>query len=153
MLPAQADQVRPFLVGGGAEDRGPRRQLLRDGRPVHLVESGTIAPDHDDLFVPLRKRIGYGVREARSEFISPLTGVRKFENREVAVCHGLPGMLVERSGHLAVRRDILLHELLVLPLPLGTVAEEQEGGMGAVCFNNRTLGVRRGRWSSKQRLW
>ena len=130
VLTTEADEVRPFVVGRGAENRRARGQLLRHCCPVHFVKGGAVAPHHDDLLVSLRKGVGDGVREARSEPIAPLLRIGDLQDGQSAVRHGLPGVLEERPSHLPVFRHVLPHELLVLPLALGAVAEKQEGGMG-----------------------
>jgi len=129
---AEANEVGALSVEGGAEDRRPVRQRVVDGRPIHLVQVGTVAPDGNNALVSLREGVSHGVGEARPEVVPPLLRPVDFQDREAAVGNGLAGVLIEGLGHLPILCIVLSHEPLVLPLLLGAVAEEQDGGMVAV---------------------
>jgi hypothetical protein len=127
----EADEVGPVAVGGGAQDRRPVGQLLVDRVPVHLVQAGTVAPHGDHALVPLRKRVGDGVGEACAKVVAALLRTVHLQDGKRTVFNRPPRVLVEGLGHLPILRVVLPHEPLVLPLPLGAVAEEQDDGLVA----------------------
>ena len=124
----EADQVRSLLVGRRAQDRRVPIQPIRDDLPVHLVQGRTVAAHGNDTVVPRRERAGKGVGKPRPKRIAPLPGVGDLQHRKVALGRGLSRVLVEGFGDLPIFGVVPPYELLVLPLPLGAVAEEQNGG-------------------------
>ena len=137
LVAPKTDQVGPVPIGGGPENGRAVGHGVRHGRPIDLVETGTITPDRNDLLVSLRKRVGDGVRKARAETGAALLLVGDFHDRQPAGADGLARVLIKRLGHPSVLRVVPLHELLVLPLPLRAVTEEQNGGMGISVVDNR----------------
>jgi len=141
VLAPQSDEIGPFIVGRRTQDGCPRGQLFGYGCPVYFVEGRAVASHHNDLLVSLFERIGDSIREARTESLTPLMSVSGLQDRKAAGHHGTPRVLVERRCDFPVLREVLPHEPFVLPLVLGAVAEEQEGGMSG----RRLDGARWGR--------
>ena len=136
---AEADEVGALLVGSRAEDRWAVRQRVVNVRPVHFVEGGAVAAHGNHALVALREGVGHGIGEARPEVMSLLLRAVDFEDGKAAVVDRRSGVLVEDLGDLPRLCDVLPHEPLVQPLPLGAVAEEEEGSLVAVRTDGRSF--------------
>lgn len=77
----------------------------------------------------MRKRVGKRIGKPRPERVSPLPVVICLDDGKPAVGRGSARVLVQGLGYPSIFGVVLPHEPLVLPLPLGAVAEEQDGGI------------------------
>lgn len=127
---AEPNQVGAVPIRRGPQHRPARVEVLRDGRPVDLVQPRAVASHGNHAVVPLRKRVGEGIGETLSKGSAALPGVVDLEDRKPALSRGLQRVLVEGCRDLPILRVVLPYELLVLPLALRAVAEEQDGRVG-----------------------
>lgn len=94
------------------------------------MQARAVAPHGDDVLVPLRKCIGEGICKPLPKRVPLLLGIGHLEDRQPTLSRSLQCVPVERLGDLPIFRIVLPDEPLVLPLALGAVAEEQNGGVG-----------------------
>lgn len=148
LRPADPNQISAILIRRGTKDGRARFKAIHNGVPINLVQARAVIPHRDDMGVPLRKRIGEGVGQARSEVIAALPDIGDFEDGKSARFRRAQRMLIERIGHLPAFRVVVPYKLFILPLALGAMAEKQDGGMGARLVNGsqslRKLAMHRG---------
>lgn len=101
------------------------------------MQARTVAPHGNHVLVSLRKRIRQGICEPRPKIGPSLLGLIEFKDGKGAFLNGPTRMLVEGLGHLPMFRVVPPHELLVLPLALRAVAEEENGGIVLVRLDGR----------------
>lgn len=120
-----ADQIRPLLPPCRSQNRPALVQVGSDVLPIDLVEAWTIATHRDDAIVSLGKHVCKCIREPGPEVIASLLRTAYFMNGIPALVDGRTGPSVEFPCDTSILGIVPLHEPLVLPLPLGTVAEEE----------------------------
>jgi len=129
LLPRDSNQINAIVLKRGSQHGHPVSELLRDTVPIHVWKLRTVTPDGDNSLVAPRKGESKRVREACSEVIPSLLRPVDFDHGIAALLNGATGMVVEGRCDLPIFLVVLGHEPLVLPLALGALGEEQDGGM------------------------
>lgn len=131
LLPTQPDEICSLPIRGRPEHRSPPAESRSHSGPVDFVHVRTVAPDGNHVFVPFSEGISKSVCQPLAKALSPLSSTRHLENGKSTLVNRPPGMTEEDLGHLSMCGVVLPHELFVLPLALGAMAKEQNGGMVA----------------------